>query len=783
MARLETLRRKSPDWVDVDRRGEWGEWLLDGCPPAYSPTPKPGAAHNLAGYQTMAGLLGTSLMPHQAWFVRLFTEKLDDGATPAWRHAGLSHGRQGGKTFLLLEAMLETCVKTEMALVVYAAQDGQKSRQRLREDFWPLIERAGGGMLVKTLDITFNKTTCTIRIGATGSRIEPWTGTEEAGHGDSTDLVVSDEFFDHDNAVEGALLPTLRTTGQWLKASTAGTDADAYFVRHQAAGREAASSPDQGRALRVLWVEWSAKDGTTRRVALRDRLWQPTRPWLGWSETEDKALSDSGAMSEHEWLRAYCNMVVPAYAHLAIDPDLWKAASRTGQGATPRNGVVLGVGIRDQTRDRAVIAACDAAGRAELVEELAIIPGGDRQPDTLAARLAQIAGRNPDVVGVAVAPYHNLKDPLEALGVPVRVVKMAAGCSALTDGLAAGALAIHKDARLEDAVRAAARKDHPNGEYTWSSGKDLSALWALTLAVGGAFSKAATPVWGVLMSGTSDRRVIAETRGGSKLETVWLPGTGWGATKLVRLDDDVVADNRAARAAAWSTPAGAAQRQSLLDEIALAEAGRLEYRVYKDDPEKGRIDGAQVGLFRVFEGQAPGGEDEEHPPAGMLARDADGWDADRPLGSPDPGANRRSGDPDPLGSPDPGEGPVSLAGSYDEPPPLPNPPPGTRLTSSSGDRAGGGIAGPWTAEDLASRRPLPNPHPGSSPRSAGQQATPGTGDSRGPMPGSGLWGGVFDDERGDGRYPGRANDPTFIAAWETAAQPPPAESLWEGVFG
>ena len=160
--------------------------------------------------------LGLPLMPWQADVVDVFGET--ENRTPSYRELVLTVPRQSGKTTLILAIMLHRAIfYGRPQHIAYTAQTGHDARQKLLDDFVPLIERSPFAHLIERV---YRANGDEAIILGNGSRIEVLRNSISAGHGRTLDLAIIDEAFaDEDDVREQALLPTIDRKSTRLNSS------------------------------------------------------------------------------------------------------------------------------------------------------------------------------------------------------------------------------------------------------------------------------------------------------------------------------------------------------------------------------------------------------------------------------------------------------------------------------------------------------------------------------------------------------------------------------------
>lgn len=229
--------------------------------------------------------------------------------------------RQSGKTTLTL-ALVAWRMLAAPSHAVYGAQSRLSARQRLLDDWVPLLNRS-------RLSTAFTATRATgqeaIRSG-NGSICRVISSDETAGHGATLNLAVVDEAWAVGPEVEQAVRPAMVTKGnaQLWTISTAGTSRSTWWRSKVELGREAV---EQGRTDGVAYFEWSALPG----APLEDpETWASCMPALGYTADPATVAADVAAMRPSEARRAYLNQWLDESDDVGwdlVDRDVWEATS------------------------------------------------------------------------------------------------------------------------------------------------------------------------------------------------------------------------------------------------------------------------------------------------------------------------------------------------------------------------------------------------------------------------------------------------------------------------
>jgi len=260
------------------------------------------------------------LLPWQTRVLRTALE-LEDGR-PAYRDVLVSVPRQSGKSSLALALIVERLLRAPDQHVLYAAQNRLAARAKMLR-WWPRLAHSPLGDRFKLYrGFGAEQIACD-----NGSTWELLSSNETAGHGETTDLVVVDEAWVHqDSRVEQAVRPTMATRedAQLWAMSTAGTAKSVWWRQKLDAGRAAA---EMGVSDGLACFDWSAPE--TANPA-DEATWRGCMPALGRLVTLRTVRTDLGNMGIPEFRRAYLNQWPDAASEgwRVFDRDAWEQARR-----------------------------------------------------------------------------------------------------------------------------------------------------------------------------------------------------------------------------------------------------------------------------------------------------------------------------------------------------------------------------------------------------------------------------------------------------------------------
>lgn len=251
---------------------------------------------------------------------------------PAYREIVVTVPRQSGKTTEELVFTLDRSLmwgKPQRS--AYTAQTGLDARQKVINDFWPLIKHS-----------PFNHAVTRVLRGAAetaivfknDSRLDVLATAEDSGHGRTLDLGIVDEAFaDEDDRREQALLPAMATRrdAQLLVFSTMGTQKSSFLNRKVDAGRAAVMADAMSG---IAYFEWSAAaDADPDDPA----TWWSCIPALGYTLDEDTVRHARMTMSDGEFRRAFLNQQM-SDDEMWLDPNAWVARRHPDGLVQPPDG-------------------------------------------------------------------------------------------------------------------------------------------------------------------------------------------------------------------------------------------------------------------------------------------------------------------------------------------------------------------------------------------------------------------------------------------------------------
>ena len=247
---------------------------------------------------------------------------------PAYREIVVTVPRQSGKSTEELVIAVDRAEAWGIPQrIAYTAQTGLDARQKVINDFYPVLRHSPFRAAVSRMLRGAAETAIEFR---SGSRLEVLATAEDAGHGRTLNLVFLDEAMaDEDERREQALLPAMSTVddAQLWVFSTMGTGRSAYLNRKVAAGRLAAET---GQTSGIAYFEWSAPEDADPDDPA---TWWRCMPALGHTITEETVRHARMTMPDGEFRRAYLNQRFD-HENRWISPEAW-AACRSDRGEPP----------------------------------------------------------------------------------------------------------------------------------------------------------------------------------------------------------------------------------------------------------------------------------------------------------------------------------------------------------------------------------------------------------------------------------------------------------------
>lgn len=376
----------------------------------------------------VGALLGTPFMPWQHDAANLIGE-VDAAGRHVWSTVVITVPRQSGKTTLLGANDCHRCMSKKRAKVWRTAQTGQDARRKWLEVVEALKESQLAPLAV---DKRTNGSEGLLFVN--GSALRPFPPTEDALHGEQSDLVDVDEGWSFD-AAEGdrliqAIVPTQATRpgAQTVVVSTMGTAESVWF--HDLVDKGRAGAP--GIALVDYGIGPDVDPTDLDAVAA-------AHPAYGY--TIDRAALEraAGVMTPAQFARAYGNR--PTSTRERLLPESLVAAA-FGADPIPADALVaFGAAVAYDRTSSAIVAVAQTGPDVFTAEVIDVRPG----VAWTAERLHQLATTHPnagvviDRAGPAgsVADAYTRLDPFERHPLlPFTVRDLASSTADLLDRMA-----------------------------------------------------------------------------------------------------------------------------------------------------------------------------------------------------------------------------------------------------------------------------------------------------------------------------------------------------------
>lgn len=479
----------------------WPPWeaVLEECPPKYFTRPSPDVPNRLPAILRLAKALGfPDLQPWQKLVIILATEHID--GVPLYRKIIFTLPRRPGKTATVVVLITDAAIRTGSASsIVYAAQGGKETRERLEKDFFPIWKRSKFEQLYR---MTLRKQPIgDVALAALGAWINTWGGSEVSAHGAGNLLVVGDELFAHTNtAVEGALIPSIKEEpkAQQIWTSARGTPRSVVLEDRIRQGR-AAVLAGECRRKGIAYVEFGAPDEIEEgsEAEADPKVHAMANPAIGYTLEAWKVMDAFHDLSRADFRRMELNLLASTTLDTAIPLEYWHDVQvrietpKDLERAEPKGGVVLGLAVEGDRRNLATAVAADETGRVMLVERWKLDGDGTKLVDW-----AKQVGAQRDLRGIAIGdpgPLAVYGPAMEDAG--INVFRYSAGdfkeaCGYFVDQVVGEGIAVVHHREMDDAVASAIRwPQNAKQGFVWGwadPAANLSSLWAATMAVHGA---------------------------------------------------------------------------------------------------------------------------------------------------------------------------------------------------------------------------------------------------------------------------------------------------------
>lgn len=417
-------------------------------------------------------------MPWQRMVADVAGEYDERTGLPAYREVVVTVPRQSGKSTLILVTMLDCALMWGgPRRIAYTAQTGLDARQKVINDFLPVLERTSFRL---TLDRMLRGAAETAIEFRSGSRLEVLATAEDSGHGRTLDMGIIDEAFaDEDDRREQALVPamTTRADAQLHVHSTMGTPRSVLLNRKVQVGRAVAEA---GITSGIAYFEWSAPDDAD---PADPATWYRCMPALGHTITESTVQHARATMTDGEFRRAYLNQTREHDARWLPD-GAWAARRHPDGLGWPDDGASVFLGFDGSyNNDSTALVGCTAEGhlfkvavweRPKDAADTWVVP---RDEVDVAVRLA--FGRW-HVIGMGVDRSRWIRETQEwadtfgdevVVDVRQSPAEMAPACAAFYKAVVTGRITHDGDPDLARHIASAITRETPDGAYIRKEGR------------------------------------------------------------------------------------------------------------------------------------------------------------------------------------------------------------------------------------------------------------------------------------------------------------------------
>lgn len=370
-------------------------WLasLGKALPLHATRPTPGAKHELALYEKVAGLYKICLSPWQRYSLRVMSELNADGSYK-YKNVLISVPRQSGKTLLCSIILTARSLKKPGFRAFYTAQTGALARER----FFEMTDDVEKSVIGRK--VVVRRAAGSSRIDFfNGSRFQPFVPNAQALHGFTGSLAIYDELFVWDEAQFNGLLsgsvPALQTKldKQHLYVSTQGHAESTALNGMIEKGKLAIVDPDSD----FCFLMWGLADGLD---GMDSENWD-FHPSLNVTITKDDIRTAQGTMSKAEFERAYMNRQTLTMESV-FDMEQWDRAKHS-LPRPQRSQVGIGYEIRADRGKAAIMAAY----RHEDKIVLKVLNNGTGS-EWVQEYIPQYADSRPLAIGVDKHPQANV---------------------------------------------------------------------------------------------------------------------------------------------------------------------------------------------------------------------------------------------------------------------------------------------------------------------------------------------------------------------------------------
>lgn len=416
-------------------------------------------------------------MPWQRMVADVAGEYDERTGLPAYREVIVTVPRQSGKsTEVLVTTTDRALMWGEPKRIAYTAQTGLDARQKVINDFLPVLERSPFRLALDRILRGAAETALEFR---GGSRLEVLATAEDSGHGRTLDLGIIDEAFaDEDDRREQALVPamTTRADAQLFIYSTMGTGRSIFLNRKVQTGRAVAEA---GITSGIAYFEWSAPDDADPDDPA---TWWACMPALGYTITEATVRHARESMTDGEFRRAYLNQMREHDARW-LPPGAWAGRRHPDDLTMPPDGARITLGFDGSyNSDSTALVGCTEGGHVFRVAVWERPPGASDEwvvpRDEVEGAVARAFARW-KVVAMAVDKSRWQREvqgwsdrwPDVIVDVPQSPARMSAACASAYKAIVTGALTHDGDETLARHVAGATVRETPDGAYIRKEGR------------------------------------------------------------------------------------------------------------------------------------------------------------------------------------------------------------------------------------------------------------------------------------------------------------------------
>lgn len=301
--------------------------------------------------------MGTPFMPWQRMVADVAGEYDEATGNPIYREVIVTVPRQSGKTTLELDLTLDRSLMWgRPCRVAYTAQTGLDARQKMVNDWMPMLRRSP---FRATIDRELRGAAETAIEFRTGSRVEVLTNSDDSGHGRTLDVGFIDEAFaDEDDRREQSIVPAMTTVrdAQVFIFSTMGTGRSTFLNRKVTTGR---ALVEAGITQGIAYFEWSASDDADPDD---EAVWWACMPALGYTITVDAVRHARMTMTDGEFRRAYLNQQREHDARW-LPAGAWAKRRHPGGMVLPPEGTEITLGFDGSyNNDATALVGCTMDG-------------------------------------------------------------------------------------------------------------------------------------------------------------------------------------------------------------------------------------------------------------------------------------------------------------------------------------------------------------------------------------------------------------------------------------